>query len=129
MDDITQTSATASLTVFTASVEADHADDLRAERDRSDADIRREFFQPLDAQDLSEQRAHAAVTRLTWTRDAVDRAVARAITAAADTLRFDYLDECGDPAEMPDVDLEGATITVTVSDLTATATLTLAARD
>ena len=110
---------------FTATFEAMHADELRAKRDRTDDDIRGEFIQRIDATRIARERAREAATRGRWERDAAVAAVHIALNAASDAAaqEFESLDYPGDKVFIEALDLEGATITVTLADLVATATV------
>lgn len=112
---------------FTATVEATHADTLRTERDRTDADIRDDFVIRIGADRIARERATAAATRGRWERDAAISAIHVALNDAADASKvtvpsLDYDDET---TTISPLDLDGATITVTIADLIATATVTV----
>lgn len=112
---------------FTATVEATHAASLRAERDRTDADIRDDYVQRIDADRIARVRAASTVTRGYWEREAVTSAIQSAFreaSLAAEITVADPDDEDETTRLFP-LDLEGATVTVTVADLIATATVTV----
>lgn len=89
--------ATTGPRTFTSTVEANHAAELRAKRDRSEDDIDN--------------------ARRTWEGRAMESAVADVLDQAREAAWTTLTTEGGD--------LDGASITVTISDLVATATLTL----
>lgn len=112
---------------FTSTVEANHAADLRAKRDRTHADIAAEYrFAPSPGR-IALDRASADATRRTWEGRAMESAVADVLDQAREAAVTTLTTESGDSAEVIVGDLDGATITVTISDLVATATLTLPA--
>lgn len=112
---------------FTATVEATHAASLRAERDRTDADIRDDFIQRIDADRIASVRAASAVTRGYWEREAVTSAIQVAFNEASQAAKVIVADPDDEDAttHLYPLDLDGATITVTVADLIATATVTV----
>lgn len=95
---------------FTATVEAQHASELRAKRDMTDAQMAREYLNPPSAKTLRERREGDTRTRRHWIREAADRAFSSAAMDAYD-LGVESLDDM--------------TVTVTVRDLVATAVLNL----
>lgn len=112
---------------FTATHEAQHVDQLRAERDRTDADIRADFIQRIDETRIARERAKATAVRGRWERDSAIAAINIAFSqaSAAAAQEFDSLDYPNDKTFIEALDLEGATITVTIADLVATATVTV----
>jgi hypothetical protein len=94
---------------FTATVEAQYADELRETRDRTDAEIVRGYLQPISAKRIAKDRAVAAISRNNWVREAVQSAISRTCMDAHDAGHT----------------LDDMSVTVAVSDLVATATLTL----
>lgn len=103
---------------YTATVEAQYADELREKRDRTDEQIAREFFFLTDAQErreaVKDTRKKDAYTRRNWNREAAERAFSEVCMDAYDD-GFETLDE--------------AEVTLTIRDLTATAVLTLPEKD
>lgn len=112
---------------FTATVEATHAAELRAERDRTDDDIRADFIQRIDDARIHRERATAAATRGHWERDAAISAIHVALNDASNASKISVpsLDYDDETTTISPLDLEGATIAVTIADLTATATVTV----
>ena len=112
---------------FTATVESQHVDQLRAERDRTDADIRADFIRPIDETRIAREREVAAATRGRWEREAAVSAIHIALNRAteASEIEVESLDYDGETTVVSPLDLEGATITVTIADLVATATVTV----
>lgn len=112
---------------FAATVEATHAAKLRAERDRTDDDIRNDFIQRIDATRIARERATATAIRGRWERDAIISAIHIALNDAetASQIEVASLDYDDKTISVRPLDLEGATITVTVADLIATATVTV----
>lgn len=94
-----------------AIVEAEHADVMRVRRDRSDDKILRDDCWHLRGTEatayLSEVRAQDADRRNYWTTEAITHAVSTAMNRLSEGN-----------------DLDGISITVTVSDLVVTATVT-----
>lgn len=112
---------------FTGTVEAMHADELRATRDRCDADIRAGFVLRVDDERIARERARDAATRGRWEREAAVSAVHVALNNASEAAarEFPSLDYDDETVFIEALDLEGATITVTIADLVATATVTV----
>lgn len=100
---------------FTATVEAQHAPELREKRDRTDAQIAAEYrFTGVTREGMAKavrkDRRSATRTRRSWVKDAAEHALNRAAMDAYDA---------GHEA------LDDMTISITVKDLVATAVLTL----
>ena len=110
--------------IFTATVEAQYADDMRTTRDLTDAAIRDGFIMPIDDQRIAEERAKGATTRRGWEEEAIKSAVSRVLLKARDASVQTFGDEDG-RYYIATGDLDGAALTITVRDLVATATLTL----
>lgn len=114
---------------FTVSVEAQYADELREARDRTDAEIAGDFFMiPASkrAAAVAKERGNANLTRVQWEREATESAVGRVVREFlyANQARHVSEDDEDSTLSLPTRDLEGITITVTITDLVATATLT-----
>lgn len=114
-------------TEFTSTVEAQHAETLRHKRDLTDEEIRGEFwFRSLSDVEIAAERAKDTYSRGHWARDAAERAVASVVNRAVEAYRFASFDaEDKEWHFVPGVDLEGATINISITDLHATAVLTL----
>lgn len=112
---------------FTATSEAMYADELRAERDRTDADIRADFIQRIDDARIARERATATATRGRWEREAAISAIHIALNRATEASEIEVpsLDYDDETTVISPLDLDGATITVTIADLVATATVTV----
>ncbi|GEP36016.1 hypothetical protein NSZ01_37840 [Nocardioides szechwanensis] len=113
---------------FTATVEVQYARELRLKGSLSDNEIRSDFVQSISDERVQVERAKAAMTRRNWERDAIETAVGgvvRALLAEGGELRYD--DDVHEFAidGGPIRDLEGVTITVSITDLVATSTLTV----
>lgn len=111
---------------LTSTVTAQHATELRANRDRTDDDIQADYLRRISSHDLAAERAKATGTRRTWERRAAEDAVGSVINRYfEDSGSFSF----GEYGQIGGVngaiaDLEGVTITVSINDLVATATLT-----
>jgi hypothetical protein len=112
---------------FTGTFEAMHANELRRERDLTDAQIQARFLRNVDDERIARERASAAATRGRWEREAAVSAVHVALNRASDAAarEFPSLDYDNETVSIEALDLEGATITVTIADLIATATVTV----
>ena len=100
---------------FTATVEAQYAEELRAKRDRTDGQIAAEYrFTGVTRDGMTkavrQDRKSATRTRRSWVKDAAEHALNRAVMDAYDAGHED---------------LDDMTITITVKDLVATSVLTL----
>lgn len=104
-------------TVVIESVTAQHAEQLRAERDITPEQHYEEHWgiwrrdSARVRYGMAEQRKGWAETRRYWTQ----RAVVDAVSSATNRIS----------EQLPDADLEGLSVTVTVKDLVATATATI----
>ena len=116
--------------VFTARVEANYADELREKRDVTDADIRADYIQRLSDEDVAGHRARETSSRVFHERTAIVSAIHVALNRADDAARRDFPSREYDDQTTSLVadDLNGATITVTLTDLVAEATVTLPPR-
>lgn len=112
--------------VFTARVEAQYADDLRAKRDMSDLNLADDFVRPTKAL-ITRERALHTNTRGRWQRDAIIDALHRALNDADDASRRDVQSYDSDDETMSIIacDYDGATISITMNDLVAEVTVTL----
>lgn len=103
---------------FTSAVEAQYADELRERRDMTDDEMAKGYFFIQDPQELSKvlkrDRKRDTYTRANRLKEAAGHAFNRACMAAYDA---------GVEA------LDGASVTITIEDLTATAVLTLPEKD
>lgn len=104
--------------VFTSTVEASYASELRARRDRTDAQIAGEFPLTPSSERIARARQEDASSRRFREKEAMVEAVqdvtSRWWEYARDTER----------ATGAAIDFDGVSVTVTLSDLVATAVLT-----
>lgn len=112
---------------YTASIEAEKADEIRAERARTDDDIRAEYGRPVDDDMIRRERVLAAhhhqYDETNALKSALSRVVHQAYMASATNVRHGSDPKRATPAN-PLV-LDGAVLTIALNDLVATATLVL----
>lgn len=112
---------------YTASIEAEKADEIRAERARTDDDIRAEYGRPVDDDMIRRERVLAAhhhqYDETNAIKGALSRVIHQAYNASATTVPSASNSERKTPAN-PLV-LDGAVLTIELNDLVATATLVL----
>lgn len=110
---------------FTATVEAQYADEMRARRAKTDTEIAAEYPVRPSRERVERHRAADTSTRTRWERDAAERALAQVTRRAREGVTRPYGQPGVDEGLLPTRDLDGATITITIRDLVATATLTV----
>ena len=113
---------------FTASIEAEDADESRAERAMTDDDIRAEYEVEIDDTRLLKERLSNAHWHGKHEADAMTTALSRVVHQARQASRV-RVPRPGDPFASPTtydaLNLDGAVLTIEMHDFVATATLVL----
>jgi hypothetical protein len=112
---------------FTATVETEDADEIRAERARTDDDIRSEYSVDLTDEQVRRDRVlaahHHGRSEADALKSALSRVVHQAWMASATTVPHSTDPDRQTPANP--LNLDGAVVTIEMNDLVATATLVL----
>lgn len=119
--------STQSTQTFTATVEAQSADEIRDARTRTDDDIRADSSVPLTDDQVRRERVldahHDAINEINAVNAAVGEVIRQARQSVTTTVPHSSVPDRRTNASP--LILEGAVFTISMADLVATATLTL----
>lgn len=114
---------------FTASIEAEDADEWRSEREMTDDDIRAEYVNPISDDFVRRERLLATANHGSREEEVMQEALRRVVRQASDASATTVVrssDSSSDrPLRVNPLSLDGAVITIKVDDFVATATLVL----